>query len=83
MEKLQKEFEIVSNELMEGKRQEQLIQEQRERRKNRKRLPKRHPIDSSIYQILIEDSQKLRYSNSYRGLALSLSSHGSHRSSGE
>ena len=70
--KLQKELEIVSNELLERKRKEQLIEEQKERRKNRKRLPKRQPINNDIYQILIEDSKKLNYSNSYRGARLKL-----------
>jgi integrase len=70
--KLQKELEIVSNELMDRKQKEKLIQEQKERRKNRKRLPQRQPISNEIYGILIEDSKRLSYSNSYRGTRLRL-----------
>jgi len=69
---LQKELEIVSNELMERKRKEELIEEQKERRKNRKRLPQRQPITPEIYQVLIQDSRRLSYSNSYRGTRLRL-----------
>lgn len=69
---LQKDLKFVRQQLQEKFEQERLMEEKRQRRKNRKRLPKRQPITSEIYQTLIKDSEKLSYAKSYRGARLRL-----------
>ena len=49
-----------------------MIQEKKEKRKNRKRLPKREPITTEIYDSLIKSSQKFKYSNLYQSARLRL-----------
>jgi site-specific recombinase XerD len=72
LNQLQKQFEIVINELQQRKQEERISAKKKEKRKNRKRLPKRDPITPEIYEKLIEESQKLSYSRSYRGIRLRL-----------
>lgn len=69
---LQEQLEIVTEELLERKQQEKLMEERKFKRKNRKRLPPRQPITIDIYNAFIEDSKKLRYGHSYRGARLRL-----------
>jgi len=69
---LQEHLETVVQELNERKEKERLIQEKKDKWKNRKRLPKRQPITTETYQFLIENSNKLRYARSYRGVRLRL-----------
>lgn len=52
--KIYKELEIVTEELVEIKKQELLILEKKEQRKKRKGLPKKEPIIDEIYYYLIE-----------------------------
>ena len=53
-----------------------MIEEKKEKRKNRKRLPKRESITTEIYDSLIKSSQNFKYSNLYQSarfrLALAL-----------
>lgn len=72
IKQLQEQFEIVVQELYEQKEKERLIQEKKEKRKNRKGLPKRQPITPETYKFLIENSEKLSYAKSYRGSRLRL-----------
>jgi len=62
---LQEQLEIVTEELQERKERERLMQEKKEKWKNRRRLPKREPITAEIYDSLIQSSQKCKYSNLY------------------
>lgn len=72
IEILTKDLNFVRKQLEKKLEEESLIEEEKLRRKNRKRLPKRQSITYEIYQILIEDSKKLRYANTYRGARLRL-----------
>jgi len=47
-------------------------QEEREQKKKRKRLAKRDPVTKEIYDFLISETEKLSYTNSYRGARLRL-----------
>ena len=49
-----------------------MIEEKKEKRKNQKRLPKREPITIKIYDWLIQNSQKFKYSNLYQSARLRL-----------
>jgi integrase len=69
---LQDQLAIVTEELQERKERERLVQERKEKWKNRKRLPKREPITREIYDSLIESSQKFKYSNLYQSARLRL-----------
>lgn len=69
---LQQQLKILNDELSNRKRQEQLILEKRQRRKNRKRQTKREPITLEIYQFLIDEANALNYANSFRGARLRL-----------
>lgn len=69
---LQKDLNFVTQQLQKKLEEERSIEEEKQRRKNRKRLPKRQSITKEIYQILIQDSKKLRYANTYRGARLRL-----------
>jgi integrase/recombinase XerC len=46
------------------------VEQKKERWKKRKRLPKKRPITIETYKILIEESDKLSYAKSYRGVRL-------------
>ena len=59
-------------ELQERKERERLIEEKKEKRKNRRRLPKREPITVEIYDSLIQSSQNFKYSNLYQSARLRL-----------
>ena len=69
---LQEQLEIVTEELQERKERERLMQEKKEKWKNRRRLPKREPITAEIYDSLIQSSQKCKYSNLYQSARLRL-----------
>lgn len=71
LDKLQKELEIVTDELREKKKQEQLILEKRENRKNRKRLTEKDPVTEEIYEYLIERADNI-YRDTYQGARLRL-----------
>ena len=49
-----------------------MIEEKKEKRKNRKRLPKREPSTVEIYDSLIQSFQKFKYSNLYQSARLRL-----------
>lgn len=49
-----------------------MIEEKKEERKNQKGLPKREPITIKIYDWLIQNSQKFKYSNLYQSTRLRL-----------
>lgn len=65
---LQEQLEIISQELSDRKKQEKLIQDNKIKRKNRRRLPKREPITTDIYNFLFLISQTgtIDYQNRYR-----------------
>jgi len=65
LNQLQEQLEIVTQKLQDQKERERLLQEKKEKWKNRRRLPKREPITTEIYDSLIKSSQKLKYSNLY------------------
>ena len=72
LNQLQDQLEIVTQELQERKERERLLEEKKEKRKNQKRLPKREPITAEIYDSLIQNSQKFKYSNLYQSARLRL-----------
>ena len=72
LNQLQDQLAIVTQELQERKKRERLLEEKKEKRKNQKRLPKREPITAEIYDSLIENSQKFKYSNLYQSARLRL-----------
>jgi len=72
LNQLQEQLEIITQELQEREERERLMQEKKEKWKNRKRLPKREPITTEIYDSLIKSSQKLKYSNLYQSARLRL-----------
>ena len=72
LNQLQDQLEIVTEELQERKERERLLEEKKEKRKNQKRLPKREPITAEIYDSLIQNSQKFKYSNLYQSARLRL-----------
>jgi integrase len=72
LNQLQEQLEIVTQELQEQKERERLLQKKKEKWKNRRRLPKREPITTEIYDSLIKSSQKLKYSNLYKSARLRL-----------
>ena len=49
-----------------------MLEEKKEKWKNRRRLPKREPITREIYDSLIQSSQKFKYSNLYQRARLRL-----------
>lgn len=65
---MQEQFNRIYQELMDRKREEQLIEEKKEKRKKRKR----QPITLEIYEILIKKSNQLKQGRSYRGVRLRL-----------
>lgn len=72
LNQLQEQLEIVREELQERKKRERLMAEKKEKWKNRRRLPKREPITTEIYDSLIQSSQKFKYSNFYQSARLRL-----------
>lgn len=72
LNKLQDQLEVVMEELQERKERERLIEEKKEKWKNRRRLPKREPITVEIYDSLIQSSQNFKYSNLYQSARLRL-----------
>ena len=72
LNQLQEQLEIVREELQERKERGRLMAEKKEKWKNRRRLPKREPITTEIYDSLIKSSQKLKYSNLYKSARLRL-----------
>lgn len=69
---LEEQLKIVREELEDRKEQERLVEEKKEKWKTRRRLPKREPITKEIYDLLIQSSQKWRYSNLYQSARLRL-----------
>jgi integrase len=67
---LQGKLEMIAQELHERKEKEILVEQKKERWKKRTRLPKKQPITIEIYRVLIEESDKLNYAKSYRGVRL-------------
>jgi integrase len=72
LNQLQEQLEIVREELQERKERERLMEEKKEKWKNRRRLPKREPITRELYDSLIQSSQKFKYSNLYQSARLRL-----------
>ena len=70
LNQLQEQLEIVREELQERKERERLMEEKKEKWKNRRRLPKREPITRELYDSLIQSSQEL--SNLYQSARLRL-----------
>ena len=71
IEKLQADLDIVTSELKRKNEQEELILQQRDKRKNRKRLPEKEPITEEIYEFLIDRSNRL-HRETYNGARLRL-----------
>jgi integrase len=67
---LQEKLEMITQELHERKEKEILVEQKKKKWKERKRLPEKQPINIEIYKILIEESNKLSYAKSYRGVRL-------------
>jgi integrase len=67
---LQEQLEDISKELAKKKQKEKLIRDKKIKRKNHKRLPKREPITTDIYQFLINRTNTLEYSNRYTSARL-------------
>lgn len=72
LNQLQEQLKFVTEELQERKERERLLQEKKEKWKNRRRLPKRETITIEIYDSLIQSSQKCKYSNLYQSARLRL-----------
>ena len=71
LNQLQEQLKFVTEELQERKERERLLQEKKEKWKNR--LPKREPITTEIYDSLIQSSQKCKYSNLYQSARFAIS----------
>ena len=69
---VQNQLNIVTKELEQKLEQEQLLEEKRVRRKNRRRLPRREPITQKVYEFLIQEANALDYSKSFRAARLRL-----------
>ena len=69
---LQEDFEVIKTQLQKKLKAEQVLEKQRERYKKRKRLPKREPITKEVYEFFISETNRLDYSNSFRGARLRL-----------
>jgi integrase len=72
LKQLQEQLEIVTQKLQEQKEHERLLQEKKEKRKNGRQLPKREPVNKKIYDSLIKNSQKFKYTNLYQNARLRL-----------
>lgn len=71
VDRIQRENEEISRSLNELLETEREIQQQRLKRKNRKRLPKKDPITEEIYEFLIERSYRIQ-NETYQGARLRL-----------
>lgn len=69
---LQEQLEVISEELYDKKKEEKILQENKNRRKSRKRLPKRDPITIEIYSFLIKQTEAVDYRSRYRATRLRL-----------
>jgi len=69
---LQEQLEVISEELHDKKKEEKILQEKKNRRKNQKRLPRREPITTEIYSFLIKQTEAVDYQNRYRAARLRL-----------
>ena len=67
---LQEQLETISKELSDKKKQEKIIQDNKIKRKKRKRLPKREPVTTDIYNFLIIQTETIDYQNRYRAARL-------------
>ena len=72
LNQLQDQLAMVTEELEERKERERLMQKKKEKWKNRRRLPKREPITTELYDSLIQSSQNFKYSNLYQSARLRL-----------
>lgn len=69
---LQEQLETIYQELSDRKKQEEIIQDNKIKRKNRRRLPKREPITTDIYNFLISQTEIIDYQNRYKAARLRL-----------
>jgi integrase len=72
LNQLQEQLAMITEELQERKERERLMQKKKEKWKNRRRLPKREPITTGLYDSLIQSSQNFKYSNLYQSARLRL-----------
>ena len=72
LNQLQDQLAMVTEELQKRKERERLMQKKEEKWKNRRRLPKREPITTELYDSLIQSSQNFKYSNLYQSARLRL-----------
>ncbi len=72
LNQLQEQLKFITEELQKRKERERLLQEKKEKWNNRRRLPKREPITTEIYDSLIQSSQECKYSNLYQSARLRL-----------
>lgn len=71
LQSLRKELQSVSQILKEKLEAERLLEEKRQRVKNRKRLPKREPITLEYYEFILSEAQSIQY-RTYHGARLRL-----------
>jgi integrase len=69
---LQEQLEVISDELHDKRKKEKIIQEKKNKRKNRKRLPRREPITTEIYSFLVKQTETVDHRNRYRAVRLRL-----------
>lgn len=72
LNQLQEQLDRIRTELYKLKERERLMEEKKEKWKNRRRLSKREPITRELYDSLIQSSQKFKYSNLYQSIRLRL-----------
>jgi integrase len=70
IKQFQEKLEVLVQESDERKKKEIWVGQKKKRWKKRQRLEKKRPITIEIYKILIEESDKLSYAKSYRGVRL-------------
>jgi integrase len=70
IKQLQEKLEALGQRRDERKEKKILVEQKKERWKKRIRLPMKRPITTETYKILIEESNKLSYAKSYRGVRL-------------
>ena len=70
-QKLMKEIQTVTKKLDDILKEQALIEERKNKRKNRKRLPPKEPLTEEIYEFLIKRS-KLIHRDTYQGARLRL-----------
>lgn len=71
LDSIQEELKVVTEELQEKNRIEQIIIQRREKRKNRKRAPLREPITEQIYEFIIQEAEQ-KFRQTYCGARLRL-----------